>query len=261
MDFKKVYSVAIKDLTEVFSSPSIYGPMLGVPTFFALMLPFLTFYVSKYGATNIASKIAASIPASASGISPASGLLFMAFFAVSVLGPVFLTMPIFTASVIAADSFAGEKERKTSESLLSTPITVEELLLGKIMASFIPAILLTLVIFGLYGYVTNSLALSSFGQTILPTPAWLMMLASAPFLAIAAIGIVVLVSSHVKGIKEAQQISTLLILPILVMPFISIFNIVNLTVSFFLWLNAVLFVVDVVIIYVGVKSFRKENIL
>jgi ABC-type Na+ efflux pump permease subunit len=260
MDFKKVYSVALKDLTEVFSSPSIYGPMLGVPTFFAIMLPFLTFYVAKYGASNIASKIAVTIP-TVGGVSPTSGLLFMAFFAVSVLGPVFLTMPIFTASVIAADSFAGEKERKTSESLLSTPIEVEELLLGKIMASFIPAILLTLAIFGLYGYVTNLLAIGSFGHTILPTAPWLMMLATAPFLAIAAIGIVVLVSSHVKGIKEAQQISTLLILPILIMPFVSIFNVVDLTVSFFLWVIAVLFVVDLIIIYIGVKSFRKENIL
>ena len=185
----------------------------------------------------------------------------MAYFAVSVLGPIFMTMPIFTASVIAADSFAGEKERKTSEALLSTPIRTEELLLGKIMASFIPAVLLTVAIFAIYGFVTNQLALSSYGHAILPTAPWLMMLLTAPFLAIAAIGIVVLVSSHVKGIKEAQQISALLVLPILIMPFISILGIANLTVSFFLWVILALLIADAVIVYVGIRSFRKESIL
>ena len=50
MDFKKAYSVTVKDFTEVFSSPSIYGPMIGIPAFFAIVLPVLTFYIAKYGA-------------------------------------------------------------------------------------------------------------------------------------------------------------------------------------------------------------------
>lgn len=261
MDIKKAYSVAVKDLTEVFSSPSIYGPMLGIPTFFAIVLPFFSFYIAKYGATNLASKLAIELPATSLAASSPNGLVFMAFFAVSILGPIFLTMPIFTASVIAADSFAGEKERKTSEALLATPIRTEELLLGKIAASFIPAVLLTLMIFVLYGYITNWLALSTFGHSILPTAPWLVMLLTAPFLAIAAIGIVVLVSSHVRGIKEAQQISALLIMPILIMPFVSILGLGSLTVSFFEWVIVALIVADAAIIYAGIRTFRKENIL
>ncbi len=260
MEFKKAYSVAAKDLREVFDSPSIYGPMLGIPIFFSIVLPYLTFYIAKHGAPNIAAKLSIALPTAVIGTS-GNGLIFMAYFAVSVLGPIFLTMPIFTASVIAADSFAGEKERKTSEALLATPIRTDELLLGKIMASFIPAVLLTVAIFAFYGFVTNQLAVASFGHAILPTAPWLMMLLTAPFLAIAAIGIVVLISSHVKGIKEAQQISALLILPIIVMPFIPILGLASLTVSFFIWVILILVVVDAAILYLGVRSFRKENIL
>ncbi len=260
MDLRKSYAIAIKDLEEVFRSPEIYGPMLGVPIFFSVMLPLLTFYVTKHAAPNIASKII-SIPAAALGSAPTNSMVFMAFFAINVLGPIFLTMPILTASVIAADSFAGEKERKTSEALLATPVTVEELLLGKIIASFLPAVLLTLAVFAIYGYVTNWLASSMFSHSVLPTVPWLMMLATAPFLAIATIGVIVLVSSHVKGIKEAQQISTLLILPILVMPFLSILGFADLTVSFFLQAILLLMLADVAIVYAGIRSFRKENIL
>ncbi len=188
-------------------------------------------------------------------------LAFMYFFAINVLGPVFLTIPIFTASVIAADSFAGEKERKTSEVLLSMPVSNGELLFGKLLASFVPTMLLTLAMFAIYGSIVNVLAMSAFSAHILPTQTWLMMLATSPFLAVATIAIVVFVSSHVKGIKEAQQISTLLVLPILLMPFISILGIANLSVRFFAYLIVWLAVADIAIAYASAKTFRKESIL
>jgi ABC-type Na+ efflux pump permease subunit len=260
MRFWKSYAIAIKDLTEVFTSVEIYGPMIGVPVFFAIMLPFLTFYVTQHSAGSVLSKLIAT-PASIAGISASAGLIFMTFFSISVLGPIFLTMPILTASVIAADSFAGEKERKTSEALLATPVTRSELLLGKIIASFVPTVILTVAVFAIYGYITNYLSLQIFQQSILPTPAWLLMLLSSPFLAIVTIGIVVLVSSHVRGVKESQQISTLLVLPILIMPFAAILGIANLSVGFFEWLIVVLAFADALIIYLGVKSFRKEFML
>ncbi len=260
MDLGKALSIGIKDLREVFSSFEIYGPMLGVPMFFAFLLPYLTFYVTQHSGGSVLARLI-SVPASVAGIPQAQGFIFMSFFAVSVLGPIFLTMPILTASVIAADSFAGEKERKTSEALLATPITRSELLLGKIIASFLPTVVLTLAVFAIYGCITNYLAYQMFQQYILPTPPWLMMLLVAPFLAIGTIGVVVFVSSHVKGIKEAQQISTLLVLPILVMPFIAILGIAQLSVEFLLWLTAFLAVADIVVVYLGVKSFRKEYML
>ncbi|MDE1762008.1 MAG: ABC transporter permease [Candidatus Micrarchaeota archaeon] len=260
MDFRKAYAIAIKDLDEVFSSVGIYGPMLGVPMFFSVLLPVLTFYVTQYSAQGIVSKLV-SLPGGSGVLGSGPGIFFMAFFSVSVLGPIFLTMPILTASVIASDSFAGEKERKTAEALLATPIKTSELLLGKILASFIPTVLLTVAVFAIYGAATNILAFRSFGQYILPTGPWIMMLLTSPFLAIAAISFVVLISSHVKSIKEAQQISTLLVLPILIMPFAAILNIVELSVSFFVWFISFLFLLDVVALYIGIKSFRKENIL
>lgn len=258
--FKKAYAIAVKDMTEVFSSVEIYGPMLGVPTFFSIVLPVLTFYVTQHSAGSVIAKLIAT-PASAVGIPASEGLIFMTFFSISVLGPIFLTMPILTASVIAADSFAGEKERKTSEALLAAPVTRSELLLGKIIASFVPTVLLTVIVFAIYGSIINYLAYQIFQQIILPTSAWLLMLLTSPFLALVTIGIVVLVSSHVRGIKESQQISTLLVLPILVMPFAAILGITTLSVGFFEWLILALAVAGVAIIYLGVKSFRKEFML
>ncbi|MGA3020827.1 MAG: ABC transporter permease subunit [Candidatus Micrarchaeales archaeon] len=260
MQIENSYAIAKKDLREVFSSIGIYGPMLGVPLFFAIALPILTLYVATNSAPSIVSNII-SISTPKPSINSVNSLSFMMFFAVNVLGPIFLTMPIFTASVIAADSLVGEKERKTSEALLSMPVSNEELLLGKILASFIPAVLLTIAVFALYGGIVNWLAYDSFGYGILPTLPWILMLISSPFLTIATIGIVVFVSGHVGNIKEAQQISTLLVLPILVMPFVSILGVVDLTIEFMLWLIAFLIVADVLILHFSTKRFRKEAIL
>ncbi len=260
MENSKAFAIAVKDMREVFSSVSIYGPMIGVPSFFALLLPALTYYVSFFAAPALAQKLTslAALPAS---ITAANGLIFMGFFSVNVLGPIFLTMPILTASVIAADSFAGEKERKTAEALLSSPISVSELLLGKILASLIPTLLLTMGVFALYGGITDALAEHAFGYAVLPTPAWLMMLATSPLLAIATIGVVVFISAHVRGTKEAQQISTLLVLPVLAIPFVSILGIAPLTVTFFEQMMALLLLVDFFVLYASVRSFRKEALL
>ncbi len=260
MEFEKSYAIAVKDMKEVFSSISIYGPMIGVPIFFSILLPILTFYVTIYAAPAIVARIT-QLNIIPSGLSGFGNISFMTYFSVSIMGPIFLTMPILTATVIAADSFAGEKERKTSEALLATPVRISELLYGKILASFIPTIFLTLGVFAIYGGITDALSLNAFGSIILPTIPWLMMIAVSPFLAIAGIGVVVLISSHVRGIKESQQISTLLILPVLVMPFISVLGIAALSFAFLLHLIIFLAIIDVVIIYVGVKSFRKESIL
>jgi ABC-2 type transport system permease protein len=259
MDLRKSYAIIVNDLSEIFSSKAIYMPMIAVPTFFAIMLPIMTFYISTYNLSGIATRIIGT--AEQVSTTAVNGPVFMSYFAVYVLGPIFMTMPIFTASVIAADSFAGEKERKTSEALLSTPITTSELLVGKIVASFLPTVLLTLAVFAIYGSAINYLAYGAFKTTILPTESWTLIILISPFLSLAAIGIVVLVSAHVQGIKEAQQISSLLVLPVLVLPFASIFGVVDLTPSFFLQVIVFLVVLDAIIIYFGIRSFRKESIL
>ncbi len=258
MEMNHVFAIVRKDLKEVFSSIAIYGPMIFIPLFFAFALPLFTSYISKYAGPQLASKLIGVLVSSAG---PVGSLYFVSFFSVNVLGPVFLTMPIITASVIAADSFAGEKERKTAESLLTTPITDGEVLLGKILASFIPALLLTLLVFAVYGSMTDYITSTQFGVLLFPDVSWYLMLLNAPLLALTTIGLVVIVSSKAKGIKEAQQISTLLILPILIIPFASIFNISALSTAFFTGMFVVLSLTSLIVLLIGVRLFDRESFI
>ena len=258
MDYKRVYAIALKDLKEAFSSIEVYGPMLGLPLFFSVFLPFFTVYVSQYASTQLASRIfgisSISTPENAK-------FLFIQYFAINILGPIFLSMPIITTSVLAADSFAGEKERKTAEALLTSPITSTELFLGKILASFVPTFIVTIAIFIIYASIINYYTLSLYSKILFPNTMWYLMLLNAPFLIGLTIGIVVVISSKVKGIKEAQQISALIALPILIMPFSIIFNIFKFDTVFLILLALSLFILDILIFYIGVKTFKKESLI
>lgn len=259
MNYGHAFAIAGKDMKEAFASVAIYGPMLGIPLFFAFVLPAFTVYISQYAGPQLASRIFGA--AAVSAPLQEKGLLFIRFFALNVLGPIFLTMPIITASVLAADSFAGEKERKTAESLLATPVTNSELFFGKILASMLPAFVLTMLVFIIYATVTNYFTLKTFGSAIFPNIDWYMMLLNAPLLSLTTIGLVVLVSSRVKGIKEAQQISALLALPVFLMPFGVILNIATLSPVFFVYMLAFLALACAAILKAGILFFNREDFI
>ena len=50
------------------------------------------------------------------------------------LAPLFLIVPLMVSAVLAADAFAGEKERKTLETLLHLPISDRDLFFAKVLA-------------------------------------------------------------------------------------------------------------------------------
>ena len=177
--------------------------------------------------------------------------------------PFFLIIPVMASSVMGSDSFAGERERKTIEALLATPISDSELLLGKILVSFIPAMLVTFVSFGVYATIVDALTVGMFnGMLLLPNVNFLIMIFGvAPTIALCSIGLTVIISAKVKGFKEAQQISVVLLLPVLGLVFAQISGVLVLGPLVLAALIGVLAIVDVAVFYVGVKIFRREEIL
>jgi ABC-type Na+ efflux pump permease subunit len=233
--------------------------MFGIPLAFAIVLPLLSIYIAVHEAANIA--LAIKLTNVSSALPAFKSIAFMEYFSINILGPITMTMPIITSAVIAADSFAGEKERKTSESLLATPLTKTELLLGKILASFLPAVIIAMIAFGIYGSIVNYLSFQQFHMFILPTVPWLLMLFAVPFLALAPISIVVLISSHVKGIKEAQQLTSLLVLPLLILPFASLLGLASLSALFMLYLILFLIIFDIILFCLSNAVFRRESLI
>ena len=134
------------------------------------------------------------------------------------LGSIFLLIPTINAMMIALHSFVGEKEKRTMETLLFSPITVKELFIGKVLAAFIPSIIITWVSFFLFGFITVSMTYNMFGYFIFPNANWLtLMFWVTPMITIFTILVNVFISARAKGFQEAQQLGGILILPIMVL--------------------------------------------
>jgi ABC-2 type transport system permease protein len=266
MDYRKAFLVFRKDWKEIRRNWQVLMPIIILPIIISIVLPIVlstTMAMSSdqaQGVDTITKNLPPSVKSEIAGLTAEQSALYV--IALFLLAPFFLIIPLMTSSVIASDSFAGEKERKTIEALLATPVTDGELFLGKVLVSFIPSMAITLASFALYSTIIDYFSFSSFGRLILPNLTWVVLIFGlAPVLALASIGLSVMISSKVKGFREAQQISAILILPLLGLVFGQISGAIVLGPIIVLALTGVLAIVDAVIFYIGVKRFGREKIL
>jgi ABC-type Na+ efflux pump permease subunit len=180
MNWNKIFAIAKKDIKEATQNKSVWLPILIVPLIFVVVMPMIFIVVfknpelQKTSNMNDISQLLSVMPefmkAQVAGLDPsATGIVIMLgyFFA-----PFFLILPLMFSTTIAAESFAGERERKTIEALLYTPISDAEMFIGKALASFIPAVSITWVSFLGYILVLNAGAFSVIGHIWFPMTNW-----------------------------------------------------------------------------------------
>lgn len=138
MRLEKALLVFRKDFQEISRNKEILLPMVILPLIFALLLPALSVMNSESVNTpggeeamvgNIIANLPEEVLTQLTGYTPTGQVTYVML--VYFFAPFFLIIPVMSSSVIAADSFAGEKERNTLEALLVTPITDSELLLER----------------------------------------------------------------------------------------------------------------------------------
>ncbi len=128
----------------------------------------------------------------------------------------FLIVPIMAASVASGSSFAGEKERRTLETLLFCPLTVRQLFQAKVLGAFLLAMLVTLISFLAFAAVAAVGSVMIYGSFVLNPGIWAaIMLLIVPAVALVAITVMVLASARAKTFQEAQQYAALLIVPVM----------------------------------------------
>jgi ABC-2 type transport system permease protein len=270
MKTENVILVFMKDWKEVRRNWQIILPVVTIPIVFSVFLPLVTLLIpylagasgsSTGGFESLINNLPSQVQLEMAGMTEQQRTIYM--IALYFFAPFFLIIPLMASSVLASDSFAGEKERKTIEALLATPISDSELFLGKTLLSFIPAMAVTVLAFTLYSIIVNAISFSVFnGEMLLPNLVWIMLIFGvAPTIALAGIGLTVIISARVKGAREAQQISALLLVPIFVLLFGQASGAVVLGPLVVAALIGVFIVIDVLVIYLGVKLFHREEIL
>src|SRR4030066_1648013 len=186
----------------------------------------------------------------------------MQYYIVSEFLIMFMLIPLFIPVNIASYSTVGEKTTRSLEPLLATPITTIELLAGKNLASVIPAILATWAGFAIFAIgsliITGGGALAS----ALLDPMWLIAIFLAgPLMAILSVNFSIMVSSRVNGPRVAEQLSAVVILPLLAVFFGQIAGLFILNSTLVLIMCLILIFIDVLLVYLAVRLFQRETIL
>jgi len=217
-DPEAVRAVIAKDLTAVRRSRAVLLPMLLVPTLLMVVLPALIGLAATRATTPDLSRFldglpgdlarpVLELPANEQMVVLVNGYL---------LAPLFLIVPLMVSSVLAADAFAGEKERRTLETLLHLPIADRDLFAAKLLGAFLPAVTVSWVGFLAFAVVSNTVAWPVLHRVFVPTRLWLVMILwVAPAVAALGLGVMVRVSARARTAQEANQLGGAVVLPLI----------------------------------------------
>jgi ABC-2 type transport system permease protein len=269
MNWRAVKAIIRKDVTVISRSKAVLLPLILVPAILQIVLPAAlgvgaSFLPQNSNDIEDLSQMMEAMPPSLQD--QLAGLdqkqLFLTLILVYMFAPFFLIVPLMVASVVAADSFVGEKERKTLEALLHSAITDQELLTGKMLSAWLPAIAVSLVSFILYGVVVNIVGWPVMGRIFFPTIMWfILVLWVAPAVSGMGLGVTVLISSRVKTFQEAYQLGGVVVLPVVALVLGQLAGILYLSAGFAFVLGLVIWLIDAALLWLGVKTFQRERLL
>jgi len=272
MNWRTIFTIARKDIREATQNRSVWLPILIVPLIFVVIMPLgmilgistvrgseanplndpdFVMFIERMPA--FLSETIKGMDQTQSGIVLLMGYLF---------APFFLIMPLMFSTVIASESFAGERERKTIEALLYTPATDTELFLGKVLAAFIPAVMITWGGFIAYGVVVNTAAYPVMNRIWFPLPSWYPLIFwVSPAISLLGVAVTVLISAKVQTFMGAYQSSGSLVLLVLALLAGQATGVLYLSVITGLLIGLVLLVIDGVLMAYAIRTFNRDTLL
>ncbi len=112
----------------------------------------------------------------------------------------FMILPLMASSIVTANSIVGEKERKTLETLLYTPVTNREFLVAKLLNSFIPAVLIGCAGFAGFFLVLNLIYFLHRNMLIIHSWIWMpAILLLSPSVSLIGLSLTLMVSLKAKS--------------------------------------------------------------
>ncbi len=188
--------------------------------------------------------------------------------------PIICLLPLMLVLMAAAESFAGERERKTLETLLASRLPDRAILFGKISALVGFAWSVTMA-FTLICLITINIIHAANAGLLFFSPAYCIAIILLPALSSlfgASLG--VLISLRCATVRQAQQTLSLIIIPLIFLPSFLIPALpgeLRKSLFKFLWsssyneimlsLAAVLIIIDVCLILAAMARFKRSKLI
>jgi ABC-2 type transport system permease protein len=261
----RIRAIALKDADEVRHQPAVLVPAVAMvlavalPGFLLLIVAprFTGVALADPDIVAAANRVAAQLPGLAE-LTPegqAQAFLLQQFLMFSLL------VPIFSALSLAAQAIVGEKQARSLEPLLATPITVAELLLGKVLTPLVLSLVLMGITYLLHLVVVLALGEAGVWWTLFWPRTLLLYLGIGPLVSVTALLSAAIVSSRANDARSAQQLGGLIVLPLTAL------FVAQLAGQFLVGMTALgltaagLVLVNLGLVWAGMRVFQRETIL
>jgi ABC-2 type transport system permease protein len=264
MSLFKIRTIVEKEFDEIMKNRTILSTIIIMPLIFAVILPVAmlapVFLSGSNGLTdNETARYIGMLP----GVDPSDPQAALFKYFVTAVLPFFMMLPALLPAIISSYSVIGEKKNRTLEPLLAAPVSVYDIIIGKALSALIPALAATWLAAVIYLGISSGLSYMFLGRIILPDlTIWAVGMAIfAPLIAFLGIMLTVMISARVNDPRVAQQISALLIIPIMGLFIMQMSGLAMIDMKIMLALIVIVFVVDVISIRLGKFIFDREEIL
>ena len=173
----------------------------------------------------------------------------------------FLVLPVIGALGSSTSSIVGEKQNRSMEPVLATPVTTLELLAGKSLACVSLAVSGTWFGFLIYTVLVLWVGGPAILQGALDLTTLMMVFLLTPLIALLGLGAGVVISSRVNDSRSAQQIGGLLVLPIIMLIVGQMAGVFVLGPGAIVTAAIVLIFLDLLVMRLGVRVFDREKII
>ncbi len=258
----KIKTIIRKEWKEIFKNRMVIFTVAFLPL---LMTAIPLAILSTMRGSTPANSLSPDLPSQMTqAMCPAnlSGTECFQVFMVSQFMLLFMIVPVAIPVTIAAYSIVGEKTTRSLEPLLATPISTVELLIGKALSAVIPAVIATYAAFGIFAVGSWILLDNKALLAALLDARWLIAIfVVGPLLAVMAVAFSLMVSSRVSDPRVAEQVSMVIIVPVLAGFFGQMAGVFILNKQLILIVAGVMLLIDVFLVFLASRIFQRESIL
>jgi ABC-2 type transport system permease protein len=268
VNWDHVRAIAGADMRRLFKSKDYWIPLMMLATLFFVFMPLLALgVIGMLADTSMAQQLAGmvdSIPVDVSRSLPADdpGAQAAYLIAVYMLAPIAIIVPLTISVAVASNAIVGERERGTGEFLAHSPLTMKEIYFGKLLASLVPGYLITIVGFALYSLVVNLTVGPKIGGWFFPTWGWFLLIIFVipPIIAI-AIALVLRLSARMRSAAAAQQASSLVSLPIIIVSYALTVRVISAPGPSALLIGGIAWAIALLLAMRGAGKMKRERLL
>ncbi|MCX6099919.1 MAG: ABC transporter permease subunit, partial [Candidatus Bipolaricaulota bacterium] len=228
---RRVWNVVRMEWAGIAATPSSLLFLVVIPVLLVGQAIFLSWIVPRF--------VSPAILGQGAGDADALRLLILRQFPFFVL-----LIPAMIANVFATLSIVEEKVTRTLEPLLATPVCTWELLVGKIVAGAVPALIVAWASAAIFTTVGCALGWGPLLRTLFTPSFFLSLFLLMPAVSLMSFVIGVIGSSRASDAKAAQNLAVVVIFPIFALIAVQVIGLVEFTAMRTLLLSLALFAAD-----------------